>query len=124
MVVRGLVILHELLHHRLPHHGPVLGPDLAAQHHAAAALGAELSQQPALQHGPHLVGEVEYRGLVVVIFVTSGVDIIYGDLECHDEGDPLVEGGVWAVVLAGEALLVHYTLEVGLKQNMGTPNDW
>ena len=120
MVVRGLVILHELLHHRLPHHGPVLGPDLAAQHHAAAALGAELSQQAALQHGPHLVGEVEYRSLVVVIFVTSSVDIIYGDLDGHDEGDPLVEGGVWAVVLAGEALLVHYTLEVRLQQDMGT----
>ena len=121
MVVRGLVILHELLHHRLPHHGPVLGPHLAAEHHAAAALGAELSQQAALQHGPHLVGEVEYRSLGI-IFVTSSVDIIYGDLECHDEGDPLVEGGVGAVVLAGEALLVHYTLEVGLQQDMGTPD--
>ena len=68
-----------------------------------------------------MVGEVEYRSLGI-IFVTSSVDIIYGDLECHDEGDPLVEGGVWAVVLAGEALLVHYTLEVGLQQDMGTPD--
>ena len=122
VAVRGLVILDELLHHGLPHHGPVLGPDLAAEHHAAAALGAELSQQPALQHGPHLVGEVEYRGLVVIMFVNSCLEIIYGDLDGHDEGDPLVEGGVRAVVLAGEALLVHDALEVWLQQDMGTPD--
>ena len=61
---------------------------------------------------------------MVVIFVTSGVDIINVDLDGHDEGDPLVEGGVGAVVLAGEALLVHYTLEVRLQQDMATPDDW
>ena len=62
VVVDGLKVLDELLHHGLHHHA-VLALGLRPEQHSTAPLCSELIQEAALERCPYPVREIEDRGL-------------------------------------------------------------
>ena len=79
------------------HDDSIIVLHVLGDHHRRLPVRPEGLHQSALEDGPDVVGGVEGPGL-----------------DGHEEGDPLVVGGVGGVILALHALQLHDTLEMRL----------
>ena len=91
-----LEVLGVPLDHRFDHHAVIVLLFLG-DHDGCLAVRAEAGDEPVLEDAPDVVGGVEDPGV-----------------DGHDEGDPLVVGGVRSVVHALDPLQLHDALHVGL----------
>ena len=91
-----LEVLGVPLDHRFDHH-TVIVLLLLGDHDGSLAVCAEAGDEPVLEDAPDVVGCVEDPGV-----------------DGHDEGDPLVVGGVRSIVHALDPLQLDDALHVGL----------